>query len=365
VASLVPYATAKAIFTVLSFAALMAAVFILWRAVEPSASLDGRRVECYLALLAMLFTAYPVLLLLERGQVDGFTFLLLVLAFRPVLEGRTPGVRSGALLALATLLKLNAVYFGVFWALRRFWRGILGLAAGGALLLAASLLLDGPTAIHRYLTVEMKRIAAYGEGGTEGMRLPPETLAHLRGDSPAGFVRREGRLYRLEGVGFAANASGARVLARALGLRRPRSGVGPLSLLIVACSAGLAAWAMRGRSLAPGAEELAWFTLALSAVLLAGPLTWAMNVVWLVAGGVLLAVVWPAARPREVLSLVGLALGLLLAWMPDQYALGWLFASPPAIGDYKYVTAEVLILASLVLWLRARTASLPASERPA
>jgi hypothetical protein len=370
-AAAVPYAPAKAVFTTLSLGALLAATLMLWRAIPrtawgpdspggaPSLPREGvsrsdrTRTERLLVLLTLLFTAYPVLLLLERGQVDGFTLLLLVLAFRPAIEGRVPGIVSGALVAVATLLKLNAAYFVAFFVLRRFWRGVLGFAAGGAAILALSLLLDGPAVLHRYLTVELPRISRYGEAGTPASRLPEEALARLRGDAPPGYVHRDGRLYRLEGIGFAANASGARVLAQASGLRRPRAALTTLSVILLLGSLGLAAWATRQRAPAAGYEELAFFALALSAVLLAGPLTWAMNVVWLAAGGVLLASAWPASPALERRALGVLALGLLLAWMPDQYAFG--LASPPEIGDQKYVAAELLVLLGAGAWLRART----------
>jgi hypothetical protein len=261
------------------------------------------------------------------------------------------------LLALATLLKLNAVYLAAFLALRRFWRSLAGFAAGGAVLVAASVAADGPKALDRYLRVELPRIAAYGESGTPAMRLPAEDLSRMRGDAPEGFVRRDGHLYAIEGVGFAANASGARLAARALALRHPRAATGPLSLVIIAASLALAAWAIQRRPLKAGAEELAFFAVAAAAVLLAGPLTWAMNAVWLMAAGVFLA---SAGSPRgawERCALAGLAAGLLLAWIPDQYAMGSFFADPPAVLDAKYVAAEALVVAALAVWLRARTSA--------
>ena len=116
---------------------------------------------------------------------------------------------------------------------------------------------------------------------------------------------------------------------------------------------GLLAWVIRRPFLDPLAE-VAYLAASLAAVLLAGPLTWTMNAVWLVVGGILLARAWPPARSAEKWALLGLAFGLLLAWLPDQYALGFLFASPPGLGDYKYVAGELVVLLALSSWIRTR-----------
>ena len=352
--TLLPYALAKWIFSALSLGALVGAVLLAWRNTRPAAA--GRERERLWLLLAFLFSAYPVLTLLERGQVDALTLLLLVVAWSPAMRRSRPGLASGLLLALATLLKLNAAYFVAFWALRRWWRGVLGFGLGAAALVLLSAAIDGPSALRAYLTRELPRIARYGEEGSPAMRLPPETYARLRGDAPEGFVMRDGRLYRVEGFGFVANASGARVLAKLLGAHHPRAWFSLGSLLIVACALGVLAWALGRRPLMDATAELAFLAAGLAAVLLAGPLTWTMNVVWLVVGGILLARTWPPARAGEKGALLGLGLGLLLAWLPDQYALSFVFASPPGLGDYKYVAGELIVFLSVSLWIRAQPA---------
>jgi hypothetical protein len=338
-AAAMPYLAAKTVFTALSFLALLAATLLLWRAAHPAPA--G---EALLLLLSLLFTAYPVLLLLERGQVDGFTFLLLVMAFRPALSGRVPGPGSGALLALATLLKLNVAAIALFFCVRRWWRGLVGFALGVAALVAASAILDGPRALSAYLTQELPRIARHGEGGAPAMRLPAETLARLRAGAPEGHAWRDGRLYRLEGVGFAANASAARVINRILRDSGRRSRAAPFTLLILAASLALAVAAVSAGPPGAPAGELAFLSLVLSSVLLAGPFTWAMNAVWLLAAGVLLATLPRPWRGVERIAVAATAAGLLLAWIPDQYAAPWLYGARPGLGDYKYVASELLVL---------------------
>ena len=184
------------------------------------------------------------------------------------------------------------------------------------------------------------------------MRLPAETYGRLRGDAPEGFVMRDGRLYRVEGFGFVANASGARVVPKLMGAYRARAWFSLVSLLIVAGAVGLLAWALPRRHLDP-LGELAFLAASLAAVLLAGPLTWAMNAVWLATGGILLALAWPSAGARPSLALLGLGFGLFLAWLPDQYALVPVFGSPPTgLGDYKYVVGELTVLVCAAIFVR-------------
>jgi membrane associated rhomboid family serine protease len=95
--------------------------------------------------------------------------------------------------------------------------------------------------------------------------------------------------------------------------------------------------------------------------MLSGPLTWVMNVVWLIPLGVLVVKRLRRKRPRrESIALAVIAVGLLMAAVPDDHAFPLLFpaegAGAPAgtmasLFDAKYVVAEVVVLAGLVLEL--------------
>src|SRR5262249_4219029 len=159
-----------------------------------------------LAVAALVTWSFPVRLLLERGQVDGLTLLLVSGCVLPLARGRDSA--AGVSLALATLLKLNAVLLAAFLLLRRRPRALAGLLGGIALLLAASALLNGRTALSDYALVQLPRISAYGEVGPD--LLDAETLRRLRAGVPEGFTRKAGRLYRSETTSFVANASLAR-----------------------------------------------------------------------------------------------------------------------------------------------------------
>jgi hypothetical protein len=345
-----PYAWAKALFTVGSLLALALACALLVR------DLPGPQRALVVLGLA---TAYPLLPLLERGQVDAITLLLVVLAFRPALEGRKPGAVSGAWLALAVLLKLNAVFLAAFWLVRRFDRALAGFLAAAAALGLASLLLHGPGPLRDYVIRELPRIARYGEEGPRETRIPAEKLAELRGFAPEGFVRRDGRLYEADSLGFVANASLARVASRFFRRAVPAPRTVIFALAIVAVT--LALTRACGGKAPPGdpSRELAFLSAALASVLLAGPLTWAMNTVWLLPAAVLLARRSRSFALAKDWALAVMAAGLLLVWLPDQYAWPALYGTRPALGDYKYVAG-----ATLCLWASLALLRVPAGQAP-
>jgi hypothetical protein len=291
---------------------------------------------------------HPLLALLERGQVDAVTLLLVVLAIRPLVRDGRGGLASGFLLAIATLFKLNGVFFVPFLVWRRRWRVLAGYVLGGLVLVAATIALDGTSALRNYLTRELPRISRHGEGGSVDMRLLQETLQSLRAGAPDGQTYRDGRLYRLASLGFVANASLARVVSKRLG-----GGEAParMALAILAAAVlllGMVQWRRRDLPQTPLQAMVYWEAVMVS-VLLAGPLTWAMNTVWLLPAGVLVRAAWREIRgPLAAAALAVLVLGLLLAAIPDHHAFPLL--SPvefPAL-HLKYVLAELLVLAGLL-----------------
>ncbi len=290
---------------------------------------------------------HPLLTLLERGQIDAVTLLLIVLAIRPLVRDGRESFGSGFLLSVATLLKLNVVFFVPFLVWQRRWRVLASYLFGGVILIAATIALDGTGAPEKYLTRELPRISRHGEGGTAEMLLPQETMQSLRAGAPEGQTYRGGRLYRLESFGAVANASLARVVSKRLG-----EGGTParLALAILAAAVPLLGMQWRRREEPPTPlKELVYWQAVMVSVLLAGPLTWAMNTVWLLPAGVLVLAAWREIRePLTAVSLAVVMLGLLLAAIPDHHAFPLL--SPvgfPAL-NLKYVLAELLILAGLL-----------------
>ena len=347
-----PFRLAKTLWNAFSMLCIMSAVVLSARHLK----LPALRIALVIGLVGLF---HPLLTEIERGQIDGIILLLITGAIIALDRGSRPaGIAAGALLACATLLKLHCLFFLPFLVLRRKWDALAGFGAAGALLVVASLLVNGPQSLGGYLFTELPRIARYGEGGDASMKLGSATLDSLRdGASPNGVVK-EGRLYAGELFAFRTNASFVRAgdfLLDKAGMKNVNatltSGVVLLSLIVI--FALYHPGFLLASSLPRRADFLYWL-IVLVVILMAGPLTWSMNLVWLLLAIVIavdavprLAVNGPFAEAEGV-SLYLLVLGLALAGMPDDRSFPmWLPLATPLFAG-KYVAAELLVFAGLL-----------------
>jgi hypothetical protein len=337
----VSYAAAKHLWMALTLAAVASALIVLARALRARPS-----VETVLGLAAFACLFHPLVLHLERGQVDALTLLAVSLALRPMVAEDRDTAGSGVLLAVGAVLKPSVAFLLPFLALRRRWRALGGFAAGATAAVLATAALHGTEGVVTYVTKEMPRIAVEGEAHGDEELLEPAVLARLRQGAPEGMTTRDGRLYRIESFRFVTNASLARPLKRRLGLR-----LGPsrLSLIVLAGLVALTGlWltlhAREGASPDP-LRELAYWQAAMAAVLLAWPVTWAMNAVWLLPAALVIAWGWPSAEtPASRAALAACMAGLLLAGVPDGVASVLL----ERLASLRYVIAETIVFVSML-----------------
>jgi hypothetical protein len=349
----VPYSVAKQAWMIASLIAIAVALLVLARALGGKMS-----TEAVLGLAVCVALFQPVLAHLERGQVDAFTLLAVSAGLAPLVAGDCDRFGSGVWLALGTALKPNVGGLLPFLLLRRRWRAASGWTLGGLGAALLTVALQGAPALRSYVAQELPRIAVEGEAHGPGGQLPPEVLARLRAGAAEDHTFREGRLYRIESLSFLANASLVRLLKRDFELRIGRS---RLSLLLLAALVVvMAAWqlrhpgALRGGSL----RELAYWQVVMAGLLLSWPLSWAMNVIWLLPAALIVILAAPRVRRlREVVALAACGVGLVVAGLPDH---AFAALSPGGGGSSKYVLAELLVAGSLLAVL----ADLPTSERP-
>jgi hypothetical protein len=350
--TLLGYLKAKLVWMLLCLAALSGALWI-------AARLAGviRRPRALLAVGILAAGYHPLLTLLERGQSDSITLLLLVAALAWTARDHRAWLGPGLLLALATLLKLHCVFVLPFVLIRRRFRVLGGFALAAAALLLLDAVVDGPSSLARYFRRELPRIARHGERGTPEMRLPAENLRPLVEMLRAGRTVMDGRTWDVESFRFALNASAVRTplgratwrFLRGIGLRAE-----PAHVSLVFLGVGFVALlaAARRYGLPEGARELVYWQAVLVIVLLCAPATWVMNAVWLLPAGIIVAAELPRASDRpHRLAVLLCALGLLVAALPDldervsEWALG------RAAAEAKIITAELLCLAGLLgLW---------------
>jgi hypothetical protein len=339
--TLLPYHVAKNLWMASSLFAVTAALFVFARALKRRMA-----VEAILGVAAFVAVFRPLLDHLERGQVDAFVLLATSLALSPLIAEGSDRFGSGLWLALGTALKPNVGGLVVFLLLRRRWRAALGWAAGGVAAVLLTVGLQGASAFRTYVESELPRIAVEGEARGPGGRLVPEVLARLRGTADEDHTMRDGRVYRIESFAFLANASLVRLLKRDLELR---VGWSRLSLfLLLVLLAATAVWSRQSPAADGGAEplrELAYWQIAMAGLLLCWPLSWAMNVVWLLPSALVIVEAGPLLRTaRARVALTACALGLVVAAVPDA-AFDALVGH--SVGRAKYVVAELLVLTSL------------------
>ncbi|MCU0242657.1 MAG: YchF/TatD family DNA exonuclease, partial [Vicinamibacteria bacterium] len=270
---------AKRLFTALSFCAVvLSAVWLIRRARLP--------LEAALGLAALLTWFHPLLPLLERGQVEGFTLLGVTLALDGIEQEKARRtIWAGILLALTTLFKLHLLLLMPFLLLLKRTRALLAWIAALAALALISLAINGPAALADYMRVQMPRIARHAEFGTREMLLPEAVLAPLKAGVPSQMSFKDGRTYKQSDLNFITNATLVRPIENALEPRGLRPGASAISIGAFALVFALILIARRGARAAGDCEEGAGgirreSALALVVILLVSPFTWAMSTVW-------------------------------------------------------------------------------------
>lgn len=301
-------------------------------------------------------TYYPLLTYLERGQIDTINLLLLTLAILQLLRPHHQSqMGAGLLIALATLLKLHCIYFVPFLLWRRQWWAVAGYGMGGSVLLLLSLWLNGPTILTDYVRTVLPRISQYGDLGPVDLYLPDATWATLQTAAPEGYTAKDGRIYLPESFYFTKNATMVRNLHSILNKR-----YGPLQYSTVSLFTFLALFLLLlgwTTLVAPPVglwherhHFFYWETVMLI-ILLAGPMTWLMNLVWLLPLAFALFAELPTVATREQsIALAFAFLGLLITALPDGYTFAMLAPFGQDLLRWQYIFAELLIFIALLFY---------------
>ena len=356
--ALLPYAVAKALWTALTAICILLATWL-------HACYFRLRTWQLLLVLGLIGLFHPLLEELERGQVDGLTFLLLTGSIITLTRPQwSSALIAGALLSVATLLKLHCAFVVPFLLLRKHWHATLGFVVTALLLVAASLLVNGPQQIRSYVLQELPRIARHGEGGDSTMRAQPDALEAAHAALPPDFTVKDGRMYVPELFPFRTNAS----FVRAIGQAAARAGIhrvnqSSISLVIITALIALLWLADQRRLRAvtqPATEHSVYWQLVQLAILMAAPLTWSMNLVWLL-GTLVFAVAAvdrhlsnPGNRATSI-SLSFVIAGLALAAMPDDRSFPMWLPLISRLLAAKYLVAELMLFAGLIGYLRSES----------
>jgi len=341
--ALLPFLAAKYAWVILSLICVVLSITLTARIFPLKATWQW----LLLGILICLF--FPLLTLIERGQIDAVTlFLLIVAGFWYICKGRCEGWLAGFAIALAILLKVYCIFLLPFLLIRRRWTILAGTISGLLILMAGSYLLPGGAdAWKEYVNDVLPRISYHNEGLVQA-QVNPELIRELRGDAGIDATRKDGRIYKLSGFNFSSNASLVRVLLDEFFAPDSRISRSLLSFLVfIGLSIPFIPWLLRagtGRVVDRQHEFLFWL-LIMVVILLAAPLTWTMNVVWLLP----IAVFIISTGNRDGFSQLGIPLvlmtfGVLIAALPDHKTLEWVGYFEKSWLNHKYVLAEILVL---------------------
>lgn len=195
----IPYSIAKFIWMGLTLVSVFVSLALFCR-------LAGLQLTGASGLVIVLAVSlfYPLLPLLERGQIDGLTFVFISAGLYLIVTKKW-FIVAGLLLAAATMMKLHVVYLIPFVIYRKQYRVVTGYAAGLVLVLALSFGFFGEKQVIDYIFVELPRISLYGESGTGNMLLPESLRQSQVG--PNGMTSKDGSTYHVARLEFVANAT--------------------------------------------------------------------------------------------------------------------------------------------------------------
>ncbi|MBN2676560.1 MAG: DUF2029 domain-containing protein [Anaerolineaceae bacterium] len=343
VLALLPFLTAKYAWVILSMIAVLLSVILASRFFPLRATWQ------WLVVCIVICVFFPLHTLIERGQIDAITLLLLTLSVYWMVR-KKPGEAwlAGLAIALAILLKVYCVFLLPFLLLRRRWATLAGVICGLVGLLAVSYIHPGGRMMWReYIQDVLPRISYHHEGLIQE-RVDEEYIQQIRGDVGEDATIKDGRVYRLSGFNFSSNASLVRVLLDEFFEQDARISRSLLSLLVfLALSLPFIPWLLRSgaaRTVDRKQEFLFWMLLMV-VILLAAPLTWTMNVVWLLPFVVILISGWrdPGQAGRAIPLLV-MAAGIIFATLPDHKMLALVDYFEKTWLNHKYVISEILVL---------------------
>ncbi len=342
--ALLPYASAKFVWMAINLACLIVSLYLTAR-VFPLGSAG----QVFLVGIVVCLN-YPLEAYLDRGQIDLVTLMLITAAILFMLKhSRSGDIGSGILLALATLLKLYCIFFLPFLLLKRRWQVLIGYVIGGLLLAAVSVILLGPRSPYDYVRYQLPRISGEATVNDALGKANKSVLDGLIRGVPKNDSIKDGRIYQMSHffmVNYATLVTPIWYFLTAREISLSRTAVA--SFLFALLFGLFWLWDRRyGRWVDTKPREFLLWQIPVIIILLAGPITWVMNTVWLLTFTVILASWIPAARSlKHGLPYLVISLGLILVLLAPTW-FGFLdryFLDKAMFGD-------LIVLLGLIYYL--------------
>jgi hypothetical protein len=327
------YSTAKHIWNYLNFFFVISAV-LLWLKI----SKFDKNIFALLVAGIFTFNFFPFYTLLERGQIDGLTFLLMSLGIFSITKQKN--LIAGILFAAASIFKFYCLLLIPFLLLKKKFNTVISFAVSVILIIAAMYVFNGTLLVNDYVFNQLPRISEFAESGTEDMKIDSWILKNYFQISRYSISMIEGQPFVSESISFFSKASFIKVITSVqtkLGL--------DLSSTIWSVMIFVIILFFFGKNL-KNYDELNQWSIILLVILICSPFTWVMNLVWLLS---VLFVVFHLFQTNNYknISFVFILCGLMIISFADNYKVNNFIVD--GFLKSRHVIGELLILTGMLL----------------
>lgn len=341
--STLPYFYAKSLWNVINVIILFVNLFLL---------IVTFRIKKVWQIFIVLITAlnfFPLIALLERGQIDNFALLFILLTIYFVINKKSL-FSGGVLLGFATLFKLYLLFVIPFLILKKQWKLLSGYCVSLASLFILTLLMIGPRITYDYLTTQSPRIASFGSSGSEEMLIPVWILSNYFPMTPISVSLIEGRMYLSESISFNSKASLVKVVDNIT--NRFGISISPIftSITVFIIFFSVLYYITSTMNLIIKSDQnlsefLNW-QISLLIILLSSPYTWIMNLIWLFPSLFFILYLWENRSNKYIhLPLALISISYILFSIPDN------FFFLRNVNILNHIIQARFIIAELILFL--------------
>lgn len=360
--SIIPYRLAKIVWSIVNLGSIFYSLTIIIKLVT-----SDKKKQRNLFFLSMIVTCifFPMYTYFERGQIDAVTLLCLVLGVEGLRKEKF--IQSGLFIALAMLIKINIFLLLPVLLIKKYRKTFVPLILTLTGICILSLIINGWENNKNYLFSELPRIIKYNQAGPDANLVPFEELIVANNGYSLDKPHKQGIEYDQESLSFFGNGSIIRseiglFLSHKLANHLPFTG--DLTLFVIlyfGCVGVISLLILYRIDFASVINEVAFWGLIITILLLISPLTWVMNYVWFIILFPVLFIqiaenVIVFRNKKKVLfsKLISMALGLIgffIIAIPDTVLLKMELINENSWVLNKYPIGSMFVFSWLFIYL--------------
>jgi len=340
------YSTAKHIWNYLNFFFVIGAV-LLWL------KFSGFGKNIFAVLIAGIFTFnfFPFYTLLERGQIDGLTFLLLTAGIFLIRKQRN--IAAGVFFAVASVFKFYCLLLIPFLLFKKKFNTVISFIGSVVVIISAMYLFNGTPLVNDYIFNQLPRISEFAESGTEDMKIDSWILKNYFTISRYSISLIEGQPFVSESISFFSKASLIKVITSVQG----KAGLN-LSSTFWSAILYILILFLFGRNIRSYSTLYQW-TIIILVILICSPFTWVMNLVWLLPVLIVIFHLFQTDNYKNIFF-VFIMCGLLMVSFADNYKTNNFLLD--GFLKSRHIIGELLILTGMLLLPKLKNFKILTSE---